>query len=436
MLYHRLAMNIKKIILLILLFLPTVASAKLDPTTRSRMMQDASQAFQAGKYDEARKIYYEIYVEDGDTRSKGLLDKCQQCRTLLADATSAERNGDYQIALEKYLEVINLNPSDNKIPALISQCKERLYAPILQLAKQYYREGKYVEARDNLSEYTSLSGATDTDLLTAITKGITWSNEAIIAFENKDYKKASEYYNRLLQLNPTDVTSARALAAINKLSQPTKVIYVEKTKPKMKLIPDKNCFNFRVLSGFDKPTVFGAYIGYNFKIFQIGVDFAIGNHCDIDADNISNKDITKLKNKAILINENKQYSGSPFLTNDNVYYGAEYNFCSPKFQFAISPGLNFKYFTIECGLGTIIGSDYTCHVLNAYLKDNGEKQYLREEFYLNDQKSVSHFFIRPSVTGFIPASKDHKGFTISFGYNIVNGVSSLNGIIFGVGFFL
>lgn len=429
-------MNIKSLFILILLFLPTVASAKLDSATRNRMMQDASHAFLAGKYDVARKIYYDIYVEDGDTDSKELLNKCQQCRTLLADASSAERNGDYQVAIEKYLEVLNLNPSDNKIPALISQCKKRLYAPILQLAKQNYREGKYVEARDNLSEYTYLSGAADPDILTAITEGITWSNEAKIAFENKDYKKASEYYNRLLQLNPTDVTSARALATINKLSQPTKVVYVEKTKPKMKLIPDKNCFNFRALSGFDKPTVFGAYIGYNFKLFQIGVDFAIGNHCDIDDENISNDDITKLKNKAVLIHENKQYSGSPFPSNDNVYYGVEYNFFSPKFQFAISPGLNFKYFTVECGLGAMIGSDYAIHFIDAFQMDNGDKQYLRESLYLNDKKSVSHFLIRPTVTGFIPVTKKHKGFSISFGYNIVSGMSSLNGIIFGVGFFL
>lgn len=429
-------MNIRYIAIVLALFLPTVAFAKLDPTTRIRMMQDASQAFQAGKYDEACKIYKGIYVEDGDSSSKELVDKCQQCSTLLTEAASADINGEYDKAIEKYQAVISLNPSDDKMPALISQCKQKMYAPKLQLAVQYYREGKYIDARDKIYEYTSLSGSTDADLLTAITEGITWSNEAKIAFDNKDYEKASEYYNRLLQLNPTDVTSARALATINKLSQPTKVVYVEKTKPKMKLIPDKNCFNFRALSGFDKPTVFGAYIGYNFKIFQIGVDFAIGNHCDIDAENISNDDITKLKNKAVLINENKQYSGSPFPTNDNVYYGAEYNYFSPKFQFAISPGLNFKYFTIECGLGAIIGSDYTIHVLNAYLKENGDKQYLRGELYLNDKKSFSHFLIRPAVTGFIPVSKKHKGFSISFGYNIISGVSSLNGIIFGVGFFL
>lgn len=429
-------MNIRNLVVLVVLLLPSAMSAKLDQTARNGMMQDASRVFKAGKYEEARKIYSLVYLEDGDKDSEELLEKCKQCISLMTDAESAERKGDYGMAIKKYQEVIVLNPSDNETPALISQCKERLYAPKLQLAKQYYREGRYAEARDNLSEYTSLSGAINPDLLTAITQGITWSNEAKIAFENKDYNKASEYYNRLLQLNPTDVTSAQALATINKLSRPTKVIYVEKTKPKMKLIPEKNCFNFRVLSGFDKPTVFGAYLGYNFKLFQIGVDFAIGNYCDIDTDNISNEDITKLKNKAVLINENKQYSGSPFPTNDNVYYGAEYKSLSPKFQFAISPGLNFKYFSIECGLGAILGSDYTIHALNAYLKDNGDKQYLREEVYLNDKKSFSHFLIRPAVTGYIPASKNHKGFTISFGYNIISGASSLNGIIFGVGFFL
>lgn len=240
-------MNIKIIILLSLLFLPGVASAKLDPAARSRMMQNASLAFQAGNYDEARKIYYDIYVEDGDQSSKELLDKCQQCRILLTDATAAERNGDYENAIEMYQTVISLNPSDNKIPVLISQCKQRIYAPKLQLAKQCYREGKYIEARNNLYEYTSLSGATDPEFLTAITEGITWSNEAKIAFDNKDYKLARSYYDRLLAVNPTDAVNLQAISEINRLTQ--KTVYIDKSNYKNRKQVNGTALAYSIIPG-------------------------------------------------------------------------------------------------------------------------------------------------------------------------------------------
>ncbi len=281
----------------------------------------------------------------------------------------------------------------------------------------------------------SISGQTDEELLSSITECITWTNEAKLAFDNQNYNRASEYYNRILQLNPTDVVSARALAEINRLSQTTKILYVEKTKTRKSIIPEKNCFNFRLLSGFDKPTVFGAYIGYNYKIFQIGVDFAIGKSCNIADGLIEHDDFTKLEGNAIMISEDRQYCGSPFPTSDNVFYGFEYKFFSPKFQFTISPGLNFKYFSIECGLGTMLGTEYTSYVLDAYLKDDGAIQSLAYKHYLNNKRDSSYFLIRPMVTGFIPVSKRHKGFSVSFGYSFVSGASSVNNVVFGIGFF-
>lgn len=239
-------MNLKYLFLFLLL-LPSVASAKLNPAERNRMMQEAIHAFQAGKYDEARKIYYDIYVEDGDKSSKELLDKCQQCRTLIADATAAERNGDYEKAIEKYQTIISLNPSDNNIPVLISQCKQKIYAPKLQLAKQYYREGKYIEARDNLYEYTSLSGATDPNLLTAITEGITWSDEAKLAFDKKDYNLAKFYYDKLLAANPTDAVSLQAVSEINRLTQ--KTVYIDKSNYKNKKQVNGTALAYSIIPG-------------------------------------------------------------------------------------------------------------------------------------------------------------------------------------------
>ncbi|MDE5634832.1 MAG: hypothetical protein K2I52_00820 [Muribaculaceae bacterium] len=129
-------MNIKYLLCLFMLMLPTVASAKFDQTTRNRLMQEAGKKFQAGSYEEARRIYYDIYVEDGDEASRDLLDKCKKSISLLADATAAERNGMYETAIEKYREVISLNPSDSNTQTLIAECKQRINTHKLQLEKK------------------------------------------------------------------------------------------------------------------------------------------------------------------------------------------------------------------------------------------------------------------------------------------------------------
>lgn len=390
-------MNLKYLFLFLLL-LPSVASAKLNPAERNRMMQEAIHAFQAGKYDEARKIYYDIYVEDGDKSSKELLDKCQQCRTLIADATAAERNGDYEKAIEKYQTIISLNPSDNNIPVLISQCKQKIYAPKLQLAKQCYREGKYIEARDNLYEYTSLSGATDPNLLTAITEGITWSDEAKLAFDKKDYNLAKFYYDKLLAANPTDATSAIGLAEVNRLNSEVKTVFV-KTPSNRLLRPTKNKFAFFVYSGFGRPVGIGGGISFNVSYFNLGIDAGGCESAISDNKYISDSDLGKFVK-----------------TDDNTY-------TQGTLQLAVTPGVNLKYVGVGVGLGTMMTNE--CTVTNQL-----------SSIISVDVTNKNRFLIRPTVTGYIPFDSDYTaGLIIMAGYNIVSGVSGLNQFILGVGMF-
>lgn len=214
-------MNIRYFGILILLLLPSMASAKLDATTRSRMMQDAAQAFQTGNYEEARKSYYNIYVEDGDKTSKELLDKCKKCIEIMSDAIMDERNGLYSHAIEKYNHILELNPLDPQIQHLIGHSKAKLYEPLLQDSRDLYREGKYIEAQSKLSEYLSQTGVTDVELSTAINQCIELNNKAIQATQQKEYAEVINHYKSILEINPTDVISTNAIAKLESQSKRT-----------------------------------------------------------------------------------------------------------------------------------------------------------------------------------------------------------------------
>ena len=212
-------MNIRFFAIFLALLLPTLASAKLDPITRNRMMQDASQAFQAGKYDEARKIYYDVYVEDGDTVSKELLDKCKKCHEVLLVAFMDEKNGLYALAIEKYEHILKLNPLDPQIQPLIGDTKTKLYAQLLQESKDLYREGKYTDAQSTLSEYLLQTGVTDIELLTSINQCIELNDKAKHAIQQKEYTEAIKCYNSILEINPTDIITTKAVAALEAKSK-------------------------------------------------------------------------------------------------------------------------------------------------------------------------------------------------------------------------
>lgn len=227
-------MNLKVTFIFLLLLLPVGVMAQMSQSEKSRLMQKADSAFYAGDYVQAKSFYTRVYGIFGDTAAKTQIKKCSQCYELLSQATSAEQNGQYNLAIEKYQAIAAINPRDIKVSELIAQCKSRQYTLYLQTAKRLYREGKYTEASEKLNEYILLSGLTDAELLTAITKGITWSNEATTAFNKKDYTTAKTYYDRLLAANPTDAISAKALAGIERLLQPAKTVYIDKSNYKNK----------------------------------------------------------------------------------------------------------------------------------------------------------------------------------------------------------
>lgn len=214
-------MDIKYIILPLMLLLPNIASAKLEPTTRTRLLHEAGREFESGNYDEARKIYYDIYVEDGDQKSEEFLGKCKECAEILSKAYMDERNGLYSDAMEKYRLILTINPLDSQIPSLIKASNAKLHAPLLQESKDLFKEGKYAEAQEKLSEYSSKTDMVDDELTNSINHCIELIGKAEQATQQKKYADAIDCYNKILEINPSDVISTRAIAKLERQNQRT-----------------------------------------------------------------------------------------------------------------------------------------------------------------------------------------------------------------------
>ena len=273
------------------------------------------------------------------------------------------------------------------------------YAPLLQKANQYYSEGKYVEAKESLAEYTKHTGVSDINLLTKITECITLSQEAKLALERNNLHTAKEFYNRLIEKNPTDVQSANAIAEINARTQKVKVVY---DTPKKSLRPLKDKFNMFVYSGFTNPTGFGGGVGYNFSYFNLTIDGGGSVNQDLEGIREGMLSTDKVENCVKL--------------DDGTYVQGN-------MQLAVTPGLNLKYFIVGVGLGTMMTKELS-----------NPKESVG--YYHGTQTKGSHFLIRPTVTGYIPFDKDFSGgLSVMAGYNIVNGVSGLNQFILGIGLF-
>lgn len=400
-------------------------------SANDNLITKANQAFKEGNYSQAREIYRQAWVFDENKIAKTKMEECDICIRNLSEAQSFERKEDYANAVAYYKSILSINPYDSKVAKLIEECNARQYRSLYQSAVLLYKEGNYAQAKDKLNEYSRLSGKTDTELLSKITECNVLSGEASQAFGNKDYPKAKSYYERLLAKNPSDATSAKQIAEINRLTQQTKAIYINEQKSKKRiLIPENNCFNLRLISSFNNTNVFGAYLGFNYKMFQIGVDFgfAKGYNEDLRNDYITDTELSTIK-KNYVIKEDEPWSGTINNYNRTGKYSEYY---SPSFQFAISPGINLKYFSIECGLGMIVGSTYKYYNIDS--KYNGYASL--EAIERAEKESNSKFLFRPTATGFIPTGKSHKGLTVSFGYNIVSGASPLNSLVFGIGFFI
>lgn len=106
----------------------------------------------------------------------------------------------------------------------------------------------------------------------------------------------------------------------------------------------------------------------------------------------------------------------------------ESEYVYPRAQLTINPGINLRYFSIECGLGVFLCENLIMtHFLASH--DYGE-------YYEGDKSIKPYFIARPTIVGYIPISEDHDCLSVSLGYNFVPGAPPLNGFVVGLGFLL
>lgn len=386
----------------VFLLITIVATAQTNVTNLESLTTEANRAFEKGEYKQAKALYSDIYLEYGSKEAITKVDQCNQCIELLSNAMQYEREDNFKQAIDCYQSLLVINSKDPNIPGLILECRKKLYTPLINQAKQLYREGKYIEARDKLREYTSISGQTDEELLISITECLTWRNEVNDAINNKKYDIAKIYLDKILSHNSTDAISAQRLAEVNSLNQKVKTVFVKEPN-KNSLRPFKNKFNFFIYSGFSSPVAFGGGVGFNVSFFNLGIDVG-GSESSIESTLHGDK----------FIDDNNL--GKFVKIDDNTY-------TQGTLQLAITPGLNLKYFSAGLGLGTMMTKE--CSIKETY-----------SDMHYVDVTNKSRFLIRPTLTGFIPFDSDYSGgLMIMAGYNIVSGVSGLNQFILGIGMF-
>lgn len=109
--------------------------------------------------------------------------------------------------------------------------------------------------------------------------------------------------------------------------------------------------------------------------------------------------------------DGKNYSGN----------GGEIN---PIMYFSVEPGFRMKYFGVGCGVGELVHKTTSVSLI-----ENGNP--------VQWSTTIGGcFLIQPSIRGFIPICDEEFFLPLNVGYNIVPSVKSLNGLTFGVGFYV
>lgn len=168
-------------------------------------------------------------------------------------------------------------------------------------------------------------------------------------------------------------------------------------------------FELRFLSSFSSAGIVGLGFHFNRSYFKCGFDVTIG----------SPKQYGSSYYKRIPSDYQNGLMTDIYLLS---HEGLTWEFVSPtRVKMAASPGLNFKYFSVECGLGV----SFCKHLVLVDPDDNIEFQYT---------KSIKpYFMIRPTVTGYIPVDRESKFISISLGYNFVPALKQTNCFVAALG---
>ena len=183
-----------------------------------------------------------------------------------------------------------------------------------------------------------------------------------------------------------------------------------KVKKEFPLKPKKNRFNIYLATSFDDKMPFGVGLGGNFSYFNITFDAGFASGSGIEEDGT----FYRYGDKCITKENLSKYEE----VSRGVYEKTAMEFC-------VTPGINLKYINIGCGFGAMLNNQIEI-----------EEQY--NNYYYIQKNTKSRMLIRPTIGGYIPFKDNNDSFyglSVSVGYSMVSGLSKMNHVTLGVGFF-
>lgn len=306
----------------------------------------------------------------------------------------------------------------------MSQNKENY----LKSAYASFEKGEYDNAQKALNVYVSAFDGDASELANKIQQCKDFVDKAENAIARQQIKDAIDYYRGVLSINPNDPIAKKKIADLGmtvkndkpQVSSPKRM----KTNP---IKPISSGFEMRISSSFDSKGPFGFGAHFNRSYFKLGFDVLFsGEASDLKQYYLDiymcDDDIDVLNNQFILLTQKNNYLPD----NSSRLWYVQSEYINPITQLTLSPGINLKYFSIECGLGVYICENIA--VTEYKIATTGKEQ------YQGFKKSKSYFTARPTVSGYIPVSKNHDCLSVSLGYNFVSGAEPLNGFVVGLGF--
>lgn len=293
----------------------------------------------------------------------------------------------------------------------------------LKSAYALFEAGEYDNAQSALNIYVSQFDGDASELANKIQQCKDFMNKAENAIDRQQIKDAIDYYRGVLSINPNDPIAKKKIADLGmtvkndkpQVSSPKRV----KTNP---IKPINRGFEQRISSSFDSKGPIGLGYHFNKSYFKFGVDVLLGLASELDEYDMDDLgweshqktikyDFFFLRSVDVTLN------GRKATKSEYVY---------PRAQLTINPGINLRYFAIECGLGVFLCENL---IMTHFLASYGYGEY-----YEGDKSIKPYFIARPTIVGYIPISEDHDCLSVSLGYNFVPGAPPLNGFVAGFGF--
>lgn len=202
----------------LLLLMPLGAMSQVSKGNVTQLMAEANRFFDTGEYKQAKDKYSDVYLDYGNQEALDRVDACTECLNLLSKAMNYEREDNYASAIISYQSILRLNSKDPNVANYVANCKKKQYQPMLDKARSLYKEGEYRQAQSSLNQYASSTGTKDEALSSSIEKCINLLTLAEAAYNNKNYTQAEDFYNKIIQINPSDAKSTKVIADIRRLT--------------------------------------------------------------------------------------------------------------------------------------------------------------------------------------------------------------------------